>query len=250
MCKLVLNVGDTVRNINKRSCRFGWVGVVVASNKYYGIEYNNGQYQQYGKGIAHNYIEKLVSECPCQQQSFKIDLSKIEERVLANPEMWAHSYGKGAQRGTPAYILEAMGNCLGFDRIQVVHDEIQITQPKRRVLKKVRRNVIIGKTQDDFVREMGHAKGVQQFNTRALGKSTGQALHAIGSAMMNPGTEIRISKIDHAREQPGCSTSWSTLDKHFRALVQSLLGDMKGFTFTDTHIVFNPIVTEETYVES
>lgn len=118
----------------------------------------------------------------------------------------------------------------------------------RHVLKRVRRNVITGKTQDDFVRELGHARGVEQFNTRALGTTTGQAFRVIGDAMCNPGTEIRISKVDHAKGNELCSTSWTTLDKHFRHVVQELIGERKGFTFTPTHIIFNPIVTEETYV--
>lgn len=223
MCKLVLNVGDTVRNINKRSTRNGWVGVVVANNNFYGVKYNNGEYQQYGKGIAHNYLEKVVSECPCQQPLFKVDLNERDVGMMID-------FLKRGAGDTGIYYVQA-------------------EEPKRRVLKKVRRNVITGKTQDDFVRDMGHAKGVQQFNTRALGKSTGQALACIGQAMMHPGLEIRISHVDHAKSNPLCSTSWTTLDKHFRALVQSLIGNMKGFTITDTHIVFNPIVTEETYVE-
>ena len=226
MCKLVLNVGDTVRNINKNSRRLGWEGYVIkpTCDDVFTVVYSNGEHQDYLKLNAHKYIEKVVSECPCQQQLFRVDLSKLAELYKDDPFF--------------------------FDCTRAGGDYFVLPEaPKRRVLKKVRRNVITGKTQDDFVREMGHAKGVQQFNTRALGKSTGQALHAIGCAMTNPGTEIRISHIDHAKESPLCSTSWTTLDKHFRALVQSLIGNMKGFTITDTHIVFNPIVTEETYVE-
>lgn len=229
MCKLVLNVGDFVRNINPDSGRKGQVGQVVSkatTNHFcqYGVLYaGNKEPTYYGVATAHRYLEKLVTECPCQQSFFKVDLHGSDADV------------------TMIDIKRATGSG-GISYVQPA-------EPERRVLKKVRRNVLNGKTQDDYVRDMGHARGVEQFNTRALGKSTGQALHAIGSAMMNPGTEIRISKVDHAREKPGCSTSWTTLDKHFRLLVQSLLGDMKGFTFTDTHIVFNPIVTEETYVE-
>lgn len=225
MCKLVLNVGDTVRNINPRSNVHGKVGVVMdVTLGVYSVDFKCGYSKDYSKQSAHNYLEKVVQACPCQQPLFKVAL---------NARDWDE---------TRINIIKRCAGDTGLYTIQPV-------EPKRRVLKKVRRNVINGKTQDDYVREMGHARGVQQFNTRALGKSTGQALHVIGSAMMNPGKEIRISKVDHAKESPLCSTSWTTLDKHFRSLVQSLLGGMKGFTFTDTHIVFNPIITEETYVE-
>lgn len=223
MCKLVLNVGDTVRNINKRSEFLGMTGLVkLVSSAGYTVDFTNGMTRYYKKELAHVYLEKVVSECPCQQPLFEV-----------NPEAAAQMMIDFIKRGA------------GDTGIYYIQTE----EPKRRVLKKVRRNVITGKTQDDHVKMSGHAKGVQEFNTRALGTSTGQALHAIGCAMTNPGTEIRISHIDHAKENPLCSTSWTTLDKHFRSLVQSLIGNMKGFTFTDTHIVFNPIVTEETYVE-
>lgn len=121
--------------------------------------------------------------------------------------------------------------------------------PERKLIKRDRINVINGKTQDEMVTLCGHAVGVQQFNTRCLGRTTGQAFLAIGQAMCNPGTEIRISKVDHAKEHELCSTSWRTLDKNFRGVLQSLIGDLKGFSFTDTHLVYHPIQTVETYVE-
>ena len=228
MCKLVLNVGDTVRNINNRSARKGWVGeMYYESNHAYHVRYTNGERQQYHKNIAHNYIEKVVNKCPCQQPLFKVDL---------NDRDWDKTMIDFIKRGAGDTGLYY----------------IQPAEPTRHVLKKVRRNVITGKTQDDHAKQSGHAQGVAEFNTRALGKSTGQALHAIGSAMMNPGTEIRIAGVDHYLYNQNHEVRGSlraNVDKHFRALVQSLIGNMKGFTFTDTHIVFNPIVTEETYVE-
>lgn len=229
MCKLVLNYGDKVRNINNQSKRKGWLGLVSkVGDNYYDVIYANGEVQTYCKQYAHTYIEKVVEECPCHNSDIVIDFGTAYRDVsMMKPE-------------TRDNYMRAH---LSLSGVKVE------TEPKRRVIKKVRRNVITGKTQDDYVRELGHVKGVQQFNTRALGKSTGQALHAIGCAMTNPGTEIRISHIDHAKDNPLCSTSWTTLDRHFRKLVQSLIGDMKGFSITDTHIVFNPIVTEETYVE-
>lgn len=229
MCKLVLNVGDKVRNINKHSAREGWLGFVVpsADGDTYSIVYLNGSKQDYLKSMAHHYIEKVVNECPCQQPLFKVDL---------NGRDWDKTMIDIIKRGAGDTGLYY----------------IQPAETKRRVLKKVRRNVITGKTQDDHVKQSGHAQGVAEFNTRALGKSTGQALHAIGSAMMNPGTEIRIAGIDHYLHNQNHEVRGAlraNVDKHFRALVQSLIGNMKGFTITDTHIVFNPIVTEETYVE-
>lgn len=226
MCKLVLNVGDTVRNINPSSGYMGKVGTVVAvSNSDYSVLYANKPYATaYGKVTAHRYLEKVVGECPCQQPLFKVNLAHTEgEEMMIN-------FIKRRAGDTGIYY-------------------IQPAETKRHVLKKVRRNVLTGKTQDDHVKRLGHAQGVAEFNTRALGKSTGQALHAIGSAMMNPCTPIRITGIDHAICGNGFARNTAPIDKNFRSLVQSLIGNMKGFTFIDTHIVFNPIVTEETYVE-
>ena len=211
--KLILTVGDRVRNIGN-SARKGWIGTVISSKDgKYTVNYQgfDVRQQEYFQDTAHLYLEKI--EQPVH------DYTRQEQKTLA----FMYAYGAGMEK---------------------LHDYAQ----HRTVLNKVRRNVITGKTQDDFVRELGHARGVQQFNTRALGRTTGQAFRVIGDAMCNPGTEIRISKIDHAKESELCSTSWTTLDKHFRAVVQMLIGDMKGFTFTPTHIMFNPIVTEETYV--
>ncbi|UZN24331.1 hypothetical protein [Klebsiella phage pKV-BS375-3.1] len=197
MSLLKLNVGDRVRNINLRSSRRGWIGIVVdfgnnenISKPTYEVEWSNGELQGYVQCYAHNYLERLGGEQP----------------------------------------------------------------PQRKVLRRERVNVITGMTQSQMVRELGPARGVVEFNTRALGRSTGQALHAIGSAMTNPGTEIRISGIDHFLESDEHRSERGRVnrhqvDQHFRALVQSLVGDMKGFSFTATHITFNPIVTEEVYVE-
>lgn len=246
--KLHLVPGDRVRNIRSQSGRQGWCGTVhdVERNRHQlRVKFDNGTSQCYLRQFAHVSLEKIESKCPCRREqkalsfcerysagpsAIKLDLSGVDSLLL-------EQMIEEAKRGTPTYILEAYYN------------ELQITQLKRHTLKKVRRNVITGLTQDDMVKQYGPARGVEQFNIRALGRSTGQAFRIVGDAMCNPGQEIRISKVDHAREQPGCSTSWSTLDKHFREMVKKTIGDMKGFTFTDTHIVFNPIVTEETYVE-
>ena len=60
MYKLVLNVGDYVRNINETSRRYRCRGTVtnVSENNYY-VEYSNGIRQSYQKESAHNYLEKI-----------------------------------------------------------------------------------------------------------------------------------------------------------------------------------------------
>lgn len=232
MTVLKLHVGDRVRNINKMSKRRGCQGVVHdisyhASPKLgareYHVVYDNGMMQSYAAKGAHFYLELVVNEQPPS----KLDYGTAYRDV----SMMAQD-----DRDT---MLRAICNISGLQ------------QPgKRKVLSRERVNVITGKTQSQMVKELGPARGVEEFNTRALGKSTGQALHAIGSAMINPGTEIRIAGVDHFLEGNNHGrVDHHQVDKHFRHLVQSLVGDMKGFSFTATHIKFNPIVTEEVYVE-
>lgn len=121
---------------------------------------------------------------------------------------------------------------------------------ERKLIKRERINVINGKTQDEMVTLCGHAVGVQQFNTRHLGRTTGQAFLAVGQAMCNPGTEIRIAGVDHYLEKSNHGHgNRHVVDKAFRTTVQTLIGDLKGFSFTDTHLVYHPIQTVETYVE-
>lgn len=254
--KLHLTIGSKVKNIRATSSRKGLIGFVVEEKSgerggKWLVKYQNGQYGTYFKELAHVSLKRadgevthtckcvhdeLCQSClshqatksytlghPCQLQILSIDYAALEQRVLANPDFW---------KGHPVDSLQ-----------------YEMLQPKRRVLKKVRRNVISGKTQDDMVKEMGHARGVQQFNTRCIGTSTGQALRILGDAMCNPATEIRIKDIDHAISD-GTVGGRMVINENFRSLVKSLMGNMKGFTFTETHIVFNPIVTEETYVET
>lgn len=69
MYKLVLNVGDYVRNINETSRRYRCRGIVtnVSENSYY-VEYSNGIRQSYQKESAHNCLEKIgnaSSQCKC-----------------------------------------------------------------------------------------------------------------------------------------------------------------------------------------
>lgn len=234
MSLLKLYVGDRVRNINVRSSRKGWVGVVVdfgnnkcLSKPTYEVEWSNGEVQGYMQCNAHNFLERIIDEQP----PIKLDYgTAYRDASMMTPD----------SRST---MLRAICDISGLQR-----------PGKRKVLRRERVNVITGKTQSEMVRELGPARGVVEFNTRATGRSTGQALHAIGSAMTNPGTEIRISGVDHFLEsdehmQQRGRVNRHQVDQHFRSLVQSLVGNMKGFSFTPTHIIFNPIVTEEVYVE-
>lgn len=229
MTVLKLKFGDRVRNINKTSKRRGLIGVVVAGGvnallkeATYVVSWSNNETQSYLQCNAHKFLERLNDEQPPS----KLDYGTAYRDVA----MMAQE-----DRNT---MLRAICNISGLQ------------QPgKRKVLSRERVNVITGKTQSEMVRELGPARGVEEFNTRALGTSTGQALHAIGSAMINPGTEIRITGIDHFLESGSGKANRHQVDRDFRSLVQSLVGDMKGFSFTATHIKFNPIVTEEVYVE-
>lgn len=229
MTVLKLKVGDRVRNINVRSNRKGWVGIVRSfgyaihiRKPTYEVEWSNGEVQSYIQDYAHNYLELIAGS----QTPTKLDYGAAYRDVSMMTE---------ENRNT---ILRAICNISGLQ-----------CPGKRKVLRRERVNVITGKTQSEMVKELGPARGVAEFNTRATGRSTGQALHAIGSAMTNPGTEIRIVGVDHFLEIGSGKANRHQVDQHFRALVQSLVGDMKGFSFTPTHITFNPIVTEEVYVE-
>ena len=236
MTVLKLKVGDRVRNINKASKRRGCQGVVhdvsyhaapkLGAREYH-VVYDNGMVQSYGAQSAHFYLELIAgSQTPTQLD-------------------YATTYRNGSMLMSDSGSIVLHSNCIVSG----------LKCPgNRKVLRRERVNVITGKTQSEMMRELGPARGATEFNTRALGRSTGQALHAIGSAMTNPGTEIRISGIDHFlesdkhRSERGC-VNRHQVDQHFRALVQSLVGNMKGFSFTATHITFNPIVTEEVYVQ-
>lgn len=120
------------------------------------------------------------------------------------------------------------------------------------LLRRDRRNVITGKTQQEMQRELGMARGTQQFNTRCLGVSTGQALIKIGEAMLNPNKAVCLWGVDHSLINPqaprGRTNDW------FVDLVRVLVekNNLKGFTFNQVRgvVTYNPIVTEETYVEN
>lgn len=201
MCKLVLNVGDYVRNINETSRRYRCRGIVTyVSESMYHVEYYNGIRQSYHKKTAHNFLEKIVES--------------LNDKVCN------------------AYLSIANS----------------ATNSTRTTLKKERRNVITGKTQSEMIKQCGTALGTTQFNTRCLGKSTGQAMVKIGEAMMHPNVPVRIVDTDHAITEHG--TPRHVANKNFAAIVNHIIQKqgLLGFIVNEAHLVYCPIVTEETYV--
>lgn len=193
MSLLKLNVGDRVRNINLRSSRRGWIGIVVdfgnnenISKPTYEVEWSNGELQGYVQCYAHNYLERLGGEQP----------------------------------------------------------------PQRKVLRRERVNVITGKTQSEMVRELGPARGVAAFNTRATGRTTGIAFSIIGQAMCNPGQAISYRDVDHTFHEGREVRTPHQFNKNFESELLYKLRELKGFIINrERHTIqYNPIVTEEVYV--
>lgn len=126
-------------------------------------------------------------------------------------------------------------------------------QPKseRILLKRERRNVLTGWTQSEMIKQHGHAQGVVQFNQRALGKTTGQALSVIGNAMVQPNVPISFHNIDHAIFEHNVppKNANAIMKREIENLIDTL--GFKGIRFNNNNsIIFNPIITEETYVEN
>ncbi len=225
MYNLVLNVGDFVRNIKKDSSRYLCRGVVtfVDENLYY-VEYRSGVKQYYHKKTAHKYLEKIVeinNQCKCIHDEV---CDKCARQMLKN-FLAPLYYGAG-----PQTLAEYMAE-------------------KKTTLKKERRNVITGKTQSEMIKQCGTALGVTQFNTRALGKSTGQAMVKIGEAMMHPNVPVRIMDVDHAITEHG--TQRRVINKHFADTIEGIIRkqELKGLHILNgEELLYLPIVTEETYV--
>lgn len=225
MYNLVLNVGDFVRNIKKDSSHYLCRGVVtfVGENLYY-VEYRSGVKQYYHKKTAHKYLEKIVeinNQCKCIHDEV---CDKCARQMLKN-FLAPLYYGAG-----PQTLAECMAE-------------------KKTTLKKERRNVITGKTQSEMIKQCGTALGVTQFNTRALGKSTGQAMVKIGEAMMHPNVPVRIMDVDHAITEQG--TQRRVINKHFADTIEGTIRKqgLKGLhILNDEELLYLPIVTEETYV--
>ena len=224
MCKLVLNVGDYVSNINETSSRYRCRGTVThVSENMYHVEYSNGIRQSYHKKSAHNYLEKIgnvSNQCKCVHD----EVCDKCARQMHNTLLYPLRYGAGVQT-----VAEAYGKV-------------------KTTLKKERRNVITGKTQSEMITQCGTALGVTQFNTRALGKSTGQAMVKIGEAMMHLNVPVRIVDVDHAITEHGAPRHIA--NKNFAAIVNHIIKKqgLLGFIVNEAHLVYCPIVTEETYV--
>lgn len=127
--------------------------------------------------------------------------------------------------------------------------QLERSNGRRTTLKKERRNVITGKTQSEMVKLCGTALGVTQFNTRALGKSTGQAMVKIGEAMMHPNVPVRIMDVDHAITEHG--TTRRVVNNHFADTIEDIIRKqgLKGLHILNgEELLYLPIVTEETYV--
>ncbi len=225
MYKLVLNVGDYVRNINESSRRYRCRGVVArVSENMYHVEYDDGIKASYHKKTAHKYLEKIVeinNQCKCIHDEV---CDKCARQMLKN-FLAPLYYGAG-----PQTLAEYMAE-------------------KKTTLKKERRNVITGKTQSEMIKQCGTALGVTQFNTRALGKSTGQAMVKIGEAMMHPNVPVRILDVDHAITEHG--TPRRVANDHFADTIEGIIRKqgLKGLHILNgEELLYLPIVTEETYV--
>ena len=226
MCKLVLNVGDKVRNINNTSAYKGLVAVVICETEdIYFIRYQQGQVQQgYMKSVAHNHLEKveeMTHQCKCVHDEVCDKCARQMQKVILQHRL----YSGGIQT-----LAEACGKV-------------------KTTLKKERRNVITGKTQSEMIKQCGTALGVTHFNTRALGKSTGQAMVKIGEAMMHPNVPVRIMDVDHAITEHG--TQRRVSNKHFADTIEGIIRKqgLKGLHLLNgEELLYLPIVTEETYV--
>lgn len=70
----------------------------------------------------------------------------------------------------------------------------------------------------------------------------------IGEAMMYPNVPVRIVDVDHAITEHG--TPRHIANKNFAAIVNHIIKKqgLLGFIVNEAHLVYCPIVTEETYV--
>lgn len=229
MITLKLNIGERVRNINAMSKRKDLIGVVVnfggnvcLGKPTYEVEWSNGEVQSYLKCNAHKFLERLNDEKPPSKLDYA---TAYRDASMMTPE----------GRST---MLRAICDVSGLQR-----------PGKRKVLSRERVNIITGKTQSEMVRELGPARGVEQFNTRATGRSTGIAYHIVGLAMCSPGKAISYRNADHVFNE-GTSTPHRSNDNFFHTILD-VIGKKSGFTCNrqDCTITFNPIVTEEVYVE-
>lgn len=246
--QLKLNVGDAVRNIRINSRRKGMVGVVVnetmkRGEMAYTVKYNNGEWGTYFQCFAHQSLEKLVTEKP----ESKVNLEEF------GPQAIARALDKMNRQEVKAFTLASRyGGYLGCESVWKSLLDSTIL-PKRKVLKKTCRNLITGKTKDDMIKELGPARGVSEFYTRATGRSSGQAMVVLGAAMQSPGFAVPFLGVDHHNNEPGGRGLRHKMDDHMQDTIMHIICklDWRGFTIHtgDRTVTFNPIVTEETYVE-
>lgn len=238
MHKLVLNVGDYVRNINEASRRYRCRGVVVrVSENMYHVEYEDGIKASYPRKQHINILQKIVeinNQCKCIHDEVCDKCKRQAIKAFTFAQRYGSIYGAGHKT-----IAEAAWKTLQFES----------SNGRRTTLKKERRNVITGKTQSEMIKQCGTALGISQFNTRALGKSTGQAMVKIGEAMMHPNVPVRIMDVDHAITEHG--TQRRVINKHFADTIEGIIRKqgLKGLhILNDEELLYLPIVTEETYV--
>lgn len=233
MTVLKLKVGDRVRNINKMSRRRGHQGVVhdvsyhsdpMASAREYHVIYDNGTEHTYNAQTAHIYLELIAGS----QNPTKLDYGTAYRDVSMMAE---------ESRNT---LLRAICNISGLQ-----------CPGTRKVLRRERVNVITGKTQSEMVKELGPARGVAAFNTRATGRTTGIAFSIIGQAMCNPGQAISYRDVDHTFHEGREVRTPHQFNKNFESELLYKLRELKGFVINpERHTIqYNPIVTEEVYVE-
>ncbi|QZI79573.1 hypothetical protein 101117UKE2_007 [Escherichia phage vB_EcoP-101117UKE2] len=210
--------------------------LIKRENSYY-VEYSNGIRQAYQKESAHNYLEKIgevSNQCKCVHDEICDKCARQAVKAFTFAQRYGSMYGAGHKT-----IVEAAWKTLQLER----------SNGRRTTLKKERRNVITGKTQSEMVKLCGTALGVTQFNTRALGKSTGQAMVKIGEAMMHPNVPVRIMDVDHAITEHG--TTRRVVNNHFADTIEDIIRKqgLKGLHILNgEELLYLPIVTEETYV--
>lgn len=231
MTVLKLKIGERVRNINTVSKRKGLIGVVVnfggnvcLGKPTYEVEWSNGEVQSYLQCNSHKFLERLNDEQPPS----KLDYGMVYREASMMTEVGRYTVPRG------------MFNISGLQ-----------CPGKRKVLRRERVNVITGKTQSQMVKELGPARGVAEFNTRATGRTTGIAFSIIGQAMCNPGQVLSYQDVDHTFHEGREVSTPHQFNKNFESELLYKLRDLKGFVINPDRrtIQYNPIVTEEVYVE-
>ena len=231
MTVLKLKIGERVRNINVSSKRLHMAGIVTGFGRSeslgletYIVQWFNGEVQHYVKSNAHKFLERLDDEQPPSKLDY---CTAYRNASLMTPD----------SRST---MLRAICDVSGLQR-----------PGKHKVIRRERVNVITGKTQSEMVRELGPARGVSEFNTRATGRTTGIAFSIIGQAMCNPGQVISYLNVDHTFHEGREVRTPYQFNKNFESELLYKLRDLKGFVINPDlrTIQYNPIVTEEVYVE-